>query len=173
MTSTTNNEPRDVEAPTVGGIVLGADTNNEEDAQKMADSSQAPSAFDTTIVVTTLLYTVMVVALFAGPLLASDTNESSGGWDGLLRGLSIIFAVGVAALIIATISLVSTIRRWNQLHAMSKAMGVFPTVVTIGIIIVLAVLVSIQSDNSDTTSNPVEPDCSFNSTDCKTSTGSF
>lgn len=180
MTSTTNNEPQDVEAPTIGGIVLGVATNKkEEDAEKSDGESPAQPMIDTTILMTTFLYTLMIVVLFFGPGLASswsndDPNESSGGFDGLLRGLAIMYASGVGALIVATVGFVLTLQRWNQLHTMCKAMGVFPVVSAISIIILLAVRVSIQLERSDTTSSsPVVPECAFNSTDCKNSTGSL
>ena len=174
MLSATKAEANDVETPSVGGIVLGVETHEDEKQQKKAndDSSRTPPMFDTTTLLTTLLYSLTVVTLFVAPRLASNDDDSSGGWDGLLRGLTIIFAVGVGALIITTVSLVKTVRRWNKLHTVSKALGLFPTICTITIIILLFVLVSIQTDSSDS-SSPLEPACSLNSNDCKNQTGSL
>ena len=42
MESTTNSEPQDVEAPIVGGIVLGVDTNQEEQREMKADGESPP-----------------------------------------------------------------------------------------------------------------------------------
>lgn len=164
MMSTTNDQPQDLEAPPVGGIVLGnAEPNKNENGGRLSTSSRV---CDTTIMVTTLIYSVLIVILFVAPR-ALTSNDL----DGLILGLMIVFLVGGGALIAAGVNLVLTIRRWGQLSTVSKFTGILPTFASIVVTIVVSILVAMSDDNGTSSSNS-EPDykCLDYITDCKNQT---
>lgn len=175
----------DVEAPpppVIRGIVLGNDPSREEievlprafdmtsaDPNKEAIEVEVlmmstsgvspPRMFDITIVLSSILYSLLIVILFTGTRIASNNSgNNTSGFDELLRGLTVIFVCGFGALIVAAVSLLLTRRRWEQLSTLSRVAGIFPTVCSIVLVFVIAVLVKLENDNHNnaSSSSPVE-----------------
>ena len=155
MASTKSDQLHDVEAATVGGI-----------EEKEVVSTTYPRTIDTTIVVTTMIYTVMIIILFVSPLLVPA--DERGTLDGLLQGLAIIVVVGGGALMVAAVNLVLTVRRWAEFSTASKAVGLLPTVCSIVIVVVVSILMELTADYSDSPEEPYE--CLDYTTDCKNQT---
>lgn len=162
------NENVDVEAATskrqVVGIVLGVDRNNEENPNE----SQPPAPVlkrknDPLIFFLSFLYVFSVVALFVWPWLNAQ-RPTMDGFEEIATGILIIFIAGGAALVIATVTLLTTVCRWTRLPTASKLVGVFPVMSSMGVILILLFVVKFDDDEEDVVECTFPNGTAFNST---------
>jgi hypothetical protein len=55
------------------------------------------------------------------------------------------------------VSLILTIRRWNEMPGSMRAVGLFPIVCSVTIVVVLGILVGVQNSQEDDSDSPACP----------------
>jgi hypothetical protein len=84
-------------------------------------------------------------------------KESDAGFTQIANGIGIIFGVGSIALIISVVSLILTILRWNESSGYMRAVGLFPIVCSVAIVVVLAIFESALNSQEDDSDSPACP----------------
>lgn len=110
-----------------------------------------------------IIYVFLIVLLFTWPRYVAKHWQG----DGLALigyGMSIVFGVGLAAILVSLVTLIVTIRHWGVLSRSMRAIGLFPIVCSIVIIIVVGILANIKKYENENA--PACPDGMYNGEKC-------
>lgn len=159
MSSNNHNQTRDVECqsgrPDIGGIVLDLDPNAPnvelEAYVKSTEISRKAERATRVIIVLSILYAVLEIALLAGPrFLASQAND---GFDGLLDGLLLVIVIFGLQAFVALMNLALEAIQRSKLSKSTRLIACFPAisiVVTVTAVVLLAHFGNSGNDDIET-----------------------
>lgn len=128
----------------------GHPTKSQHDEFRFLRESHKKVKFDQTLVLLTTIYCMLLIALFAWPRYL-DSQWTGDGLLLLAQVISIVIVVGGLALIMSSITLSVTIRRWNRLRKRMRTVGLFPVASALAIMIIFEIIACIQSQEQEKT----------------------
>jgi uncharacterized membrane protein YhaH (DUF805 family) len=142
-----SNDEEEVRAPSeTDDLTVSRKQEGEgEEALLLDDYAPAPNRC---ILAMVLIYIFLIILLFTWPRYVAK-HWHGDGLSLIAYGMSIVFGVGLVAILVSLITLIVTIRHWGLLSGSMHVIGLFPMVCSIAIMIVVQILANIRKYEND------------------------